>query len=67
MGLGPLGWLRTVFTTEPTNDDEQRTDGGAAEPELYECPDCGTVFIRTDAYPCANCESDVETVPKHVQ
>lgn len=59
-----LQWMRTTVDIEHEGDDTQREERGVAEPVgLYECPDCGTVYIRDDPQPCSHCDSTVENVP----
>ena len=60
----PLQWLRARFATGAEAEETRRGDGEDPEPgRLYECPDCGTVYISTDPQPCSDCDSDVENVP----
>ena len=41
------------------------TGGAADEPSarLYECPDCGAVYLSTELESCAACGIGVESVP----
>lgn len=36
-------------------------DGPSAR--LYECPDCGAVYLSTELESCAACDTGVESVP----
>lgn len=59
-----LHWLRTKFETRSGVEETRGRNGERPEPgRLYECPDCGTVYISTDPQPCSDCDSDVENVP----
>ena len=61
---GPLQWLRTKFdagneSSESRERRQERTEPAA----LYECPDCGTVYIHNDPRPCPDCGTDLKNVP----
>ena len=59
-----LQWLRARFDTESGGDRPGQRNGEGSDPVgLYECPDCGTVYITNDPEPCSGCDSDVENVP----
>lgn len=38
------------------------TDSARSESELYECPQCETVYIATDTQTCSRCRVTVEPV-----
>lgn len=64
MWKNPLKWLRSRFGAGSDVEEIRRENGEHPEPgRLYECPDCGTVYISTDPQPCSDCDSDVEQVP----
>lgn len=59
-----LEWVRTTFGTESKDDNTRKEERRVSNSvELYECPDCGNVYIRTESQPCSNCNSDVKAVP----
>jgi len=56
--------LRAKFDAGYEGNGTREGKQERAEPAaLYECPDCGTVYIRNDPRPCPDCGTDVENVP----
>lgn len=55
-----LDRVRTLFGAGP---GENPREGGGREGQLFECRDCGTIYIRETARPCPECGHDVEPIP----
>jgi DNA-directed RNA polymerase subunit RPC12/RpoP len=64
MSQGILG--RVVSTLRSDGDSGGDPGGEAADPartHLYECPDCGTVYVASELESCSDCGTDVDRIP----
>lgn len=48
-------------TGSPGRPGTGTADGSSAR--LYECPDCGAVYLSTELESCPACDTGVESVP----
>lgn len=59
MNSGILRRVRTFLGGEQRNGDGD----GEGRGKLFECRECGTIFIRETASPCPECGTSMEHIP----
>lgn len=62
MGSKVLDWVKVILEDGRESDDDEEEDGAHDPARLYECPDCGTIYIRTDPQPCSECNTSVDPI-----
>lgn len=62
-----LGWVRSLAGSgtedRAADGDSPVPTAGRAEPSLFYCESCDTVYVATEKSTCASCDAAVETVP----
>jgi len=67
MGHGIIDRFVSTVRRDPDTRGES-TAGAADTPDanatrLYECPDCGTVYVATELETCSDCGTRVDRIP----
>lgn len=66
MGNGILDLFASTIGRGADSPGESSDVTDAAETpstRLYECPDCGTVYIATELESCSDCDTRVDRIP----
>ena len=59
-----LGWLKSTLDGVTQNGSEAKPEevDTKADPHLFRCQECETVYIATEKHTCSQCDSTVERV-----
>ncbi|RDI72506.1 hypothetical protein [Halopelagius longus] len=59
------GWFRGT-DAEESRDDAEATPAEGPRASLFQCSDCGSVYVATDKETCSTCNEAVEQIPSTV-
>lgn len=58
-----LGFVTRIVGEDGSPPEEPAAGDGRPPTGLYECPECGSVYLSEAKATCRSCDTDVEAVP----